>query len=256
MTILNEIYMVHFSTGQVWSTWSIYFLRYLRLKWMISKFFGTPYIILSYTISDLVKKSENVSQTQKYAVYIAVHTGLAKSHLRVNQKATNIYHQVTFGHPCTLPRVRKIELLFFGLEKLSLLVVSSSRDLLSSMSVFACGLQRQQLKIKPPHFTVFHHIHHFALVKSQAILFKIHNVIGPSIVLGRPTGLLPFVLASKAYLGILSCGILLTWPNHLNMAKPSLVKSFNSEKKRLDVKIFSNLRATHLVKQCNSFDSS
>ena len=34
--------------------------------------------------------------------------------------------------------------------------------------------------------------------------------------LGRPTGLLPFALASKACLGSLSWGILLTWPNHLS----------------------------------------
>ena len=37
----------------------------------------------------------------------------------------------------------------------------------------------QQLKIKPPHFTAFHHLHHFAWVKSQAIPSKILNVIAP-----------------------------------------------------------------------------
>ena len=39
------------------------------------------------------------------------------------------------------------------------------------------------------------------------------------------------------------------------MAKPSKLRSFNSGKYRLDIKRFSNLRATHLVKQRNSFDS-
>ena len=37
-----------------------------------------------------------------------------------------------------------------------------------------------QLKIKPPHLAVFHHILHFAWVKSQAIPSKILNVISPS----------------------------------------------------------------------------
>ena len=41
------------------------------------------------------------------------------------------------------------------------------------------------------------------------------NVIVPSSSQDRPTGLLPFALASKACLGSLSWGILLTWPNHL-----------------------------------------
>ena len=38
--------------------------------------------------------------------------------------------------------------------------------LLFSLPAFSWGLRGQQLEIKPPHFTVFHHIHHFARVKS------------------------------------------------------------------------------------------
>ena len=52
--------------------------------------------------------------------------------------------------------------------------------LLSSLPAFPCGLRGQQFEIKPPHLTIFHHIHHFAWVKSQAIPSKILNVIGPS----------------------------------------------------------------------------
>ena len=54
---------------------------------MMSKSFEIPCFTLSCTISDLIKNSENVSQTQKYAVavYVAVHAGLAKSHLTVYQ---------------------------------------------------------------------------------------------------------------------------------------------------------------------------
>ena len=88
--------------------------------------------------------------------------------------------------------------------------------LLPSLLAFQWGLRGRQLEIKPPHFTVFHHIHHFAWMKSLAIPSKIFNVIILSIVLRRPTGLLPFALASKACLGRLSWSILLTWPNHLS----------------------------------------
>ena len=35
-------------------------------------------------------------------------------------------------------------------------------------------------RFKPPHFTAFHHLHHFAWVKFQAIPSKIPHVIGPS----------------------------------------------------------------------------
>ena len=77
----------------------------------------------------------------------------------------------------------------------------------------------QQLEIKPPHFTVFHHIHHFTWVKSQAIPSNILNKIGPSRS-SRSSKLmfffLPFALASKACLASLSWCILLTWPNHLS----------------------------------------
>ena len=68
--------------------------------------------------------------------------------------------------------------------------------LLSSLPAFPWGLRGQQLEIEPPHFTVFHHLHHFAWVKSQAVPSKILNVIGP-LVLGCCcccccfTGLLP-----------------------------------------------------------------
>ena len=45
---------------------------------------------------------------------------------------------------------------------------------------FSVKLQGQQLEIKPPLFTVFRRLHHFARVKSQAISSKILNVIGPT----------------------------------------------------------------------------
>ena len=84
-----------------------------------------------------------------------------------------------------------------------------------SLPAFPWWLRGQQLKIKPPRFTVFNHIHHFVWVKSQAIPSKILIVIGP-FSSSRPHGLLPFALTSKACLGSLSWGILLTWPNHLS----------------------------------------
>ena len=52
--------------------------------------------------------------------------------------------------------------------------------LLSSLPAFPGGLREEQLEIKPPHLTVFHHLHHFAWVKSQAVPSKILNVIDPS----------------------------------------------------------------------------
>ena len=48
---------------------------------------------------------------------------------------------------------------------------------LSSLSAFLWGLRGQKLEIKLPPFTVYHHFHHFAWVKSQAIPFKILDVI-------------------------------------------------------------------------------
>ena len=45
------------------------------------------------------------------------------------------------------------------------------------LDVFPWGLQGQQLEIKPPHFTVFHHLNHFAWKKSQAIPLNILNEI-------------------------------------------------------------------------------
>ena len=59
----------------------------------------------------------------------------------------------------------------------------------------------QQLEIKLPHFTVFHHIHYIVWVNFEAIPSKILNAIGSSYRLCRPTaGLIPFALASKACL--------------------------------------------------------
>ena len=43
-----------------------------------------------------------------------------------------------------------------------LLHFSSTLLLVSSLPAFPWGLRWQQLEIKPPHFTVFHRIHHFA----------------------------------------------------------------------------------------------
>ena len=45
------------------------------------------------------------------------------------------------------------------------------------IALFSEGLRGQQLEIKLPHFTVFHHTHCFAWVKSQAIPHKILNVV-------------------------------------------------------------------------------
>ena len=91
--------------------------------------------------------------------------------------------------------------------------------LLFSFSVLiACvsvRLRVQQLEIKPPHFAVFDHLHHFAWVESQAIPSKVLNVIVPSSSRSSNWSS-PVCLASKACLGSLSWGILLTWPNHLS----------------------------------------
>ena len=45
---------------------------------------------------------------------------------------------------------------------------------------FSVRVAGEQFEIKPPHFTVFHRIHHFAWVKFQMILSHILNVIVPS----------------------------------------------------------------------------
>ena len=66
----------------------------------------------------------------------------------------------------------------------------------------------QHLEIKPTHFTVFHHLHHFAGVKSQAIPSKTLNVIGPSSSRSSNWSF-PIRLASKACLRSLSRGICL-----------------------------------------------
>ena len=59
----------------------------------------------------------------------------------------------------------------------------------------------QQLEIKLPHFTAFHHLHHTAWVKFEVISFKILNAINSSS-LCRPTAsLFPFALASISCLG-------------------------------------------------------
>ena len=52
--------------------------------------------------------------------------------------------------------------------------------LFSALPAFPWGLRGQQLEIKLPHFTLLHHIDHIAWIKSQAILFKILNVINQS----------------------------------------------------------------------------
>ena len=95
--------------------------------------------------------------------------------------------------------------------------------LLSSLPAFPCGLRGQQLEIKPPHLKVFHHLHHFAWVKSQAIPSKILNVIGPSsfrssnwsspICFGKQSLFGESFLRHSAY-----------------MTKPSKLRSFDSEK--------------------------
>ena len=56
--------------------------------------------------------------------------------------------------------------------------LKTSRKILPLFIVpFLVRIARQQLKIKLPHFTVFHHPHHFAWVKSQATPLKILNII-------------------------------------------------------------------------------
>ena len=87
-----------------------------------------------------------------------------------------------------------------------------SSVLIARVLVRAAG---QQLKIKPLHFAVFDHPHHFACVESQAIPSKVLNVIVPSSSRSSNWSS-PVCLASKACLGSLSWGILLTWPNHLS----------------------------------------
>ena len=70
-------------------------------------------------------------------------------------------------------------------------------------------------------------------------------------VLGRPTSLLPFALASKACLGSLSWGFLLTWPNHL---------SCDLSIRRNNGSMWTGFRTselrTVLNSVCNSFDST
>ena len=57
---------------------------------------------------------------------------------------------------------------------------------------FPRELWGQKLELKPPHFTVFHHLHDFAWVQSQAIPFKIQ------LIRGRPTGVLLVGMGIKA----------------------------------------------------------
>ena len=68
-------------------------------------------------------------------------------------------------------------------------------------TLFSVRVAGAAARDKQPHLTVFHHMHHFAWVKFQAIPSKILSVIGP-LNLGRPTGFLPFALASKACSGV------------------------------------------------------
>ena len=61
---------------------------------------------------------------------------------------------------------------------------------------FSVRVAGQQLEINPVHFTVFHHNHHFAGLKSPAILLKILYAIALS---SRSSNWsFPFILASKA----------------------------------------------------------
>ena len=81
-----------------------------------------------------------------------------------------------------------------------------------------CGVE-----IKPPHFAVFHHLHQVAWVKSQAILSKILNVIGPSS--SRSSTLsFPICFGKQSLFGE-------SFLRHFAyMAKLSKLRSFNSEK--------------------------
>ena len=94
---------------------------------------------------------------------------------------------------------------------------------------FFIKVGRQQLKIKVPPFTFFHHLHHFAWVKSQAIPSKILIVIGQSS--SRPSNRSfsrcfgKESLFGKSFL-----------KHSAYMAKLSKLRSFNSKKERLDVK--------------------
>ena len=71
----------------------------------------------------------------------------------------------------------------FAKAQTALHLINSAKlhSLLTSCSfVIACfsvGVAGQQLEIKLPHFTVFHRIHRFAWMKSEAISSKILNLI-------------------------------------------------------------------------------
>ena len=135
------------------------------------------------------------------------------------------------------PNSQNFHLLFFCFASTSFVILR--------FSVKAVG---EQFEIKPPHFTVFHRIHHFAWVKFQTILSHILNVIVPSssklsnwsspICFGKLSLFGESFLRHFAY-----------------MAKPSKTETFQKSNVSM-FKRFSNLRAMHLVKQCNSFGYS
>ena len=95
--------------------------------------------------------------------------------------------------------------------------------LLSSLPAFPWGLRGQQIEIEPPHLTVFHHLHHFAWVNSQAVPSKILKVIGPSS--SRSSN-----WSSPICFGKLSLYGESFLRHSAYMAKPSKLRSFNSEK--------------------------
>ena len=110
---------------------------------------------------------------------------------------------------------------FRVLKKTSICIEASS-----SFFIIACFYVRvagQQLEIKPPHFTIFHHIHHFSWVNSQAILSKILNVIGPSSFRSSNWSS-PICFGKRSLFGV-------PFRRHsAYMAKPSKLRSFNSKK--------------------------
>ena len=77
-------------------------------------------------------------------------------------------------------------------------------------SAFPWGERGQQLEINPPHFTVFHLIHHFAWGNCQAIPSKILNVIGPSSF--RSSNWSSLILTSQKELELVKQSGIISWP--------------------------------------------
>ena len=82
-------------------------------------------------------------------------------------------------HEAGIPTIRQLKLI----EKVKKLVDQNVENFNeNSLSLFIALFPVRvtwaaQLEIKRPHFTVFHHPHHFAWVKPQGIPPKILNVI-------------------------------------------------------------------------------